>query len=153
MPAGRPTEYQGEKTLAKVREYFEKYEPSREGKDGRLYPNPPPSNYRVAKHLGISAWTVWNWEKIHPEFSKVLKEEMEALYPEVLQENAILGLYNASFSIFSAKNRLGWQDTQNHTHRMTVEPILIRSEEGATLISLGSTKTAFNGALNGSHAP
>ena len=79
--------------------------------------NPFPTLARFATKVGVTRDTLYEWatakndngELKHPEFSyayKRAKDFQEAL----LVEGAIGGMYQANFSIFTAKNVLGWRD-------------------------------------------
>ena len=64
--------------------------------------------------------TFRSWAKRHLEFAHALKVAKE-LEEERIRVNASMGLYNASFSIFTLKNIAGWRDTplidqSEHTH-------------------------------------
>ena len=142
MPAGRPTDYRPE-MVEKVRQYFSDFEPF-ETVDGKRVANPPPMKIDIAKKLGVSRDAVWDWEKKHEEFGNAIKNGMENVYPEILQTNAMLGLYAQPFAIFSAKNRMGWHDRQEIRHDVHVEPMVIKTEEGVSILTLGSR-------INGNH--
>jgi hypothetical protein len=125
-PGGRPTEYCPE-IIEKVKEYFEQYEScyecpvEKQDKDGNVttkmerIPNPPPDFIGLAKYLGVTRWTVWNWIKKIPEFSNAVKDFGDHIYSHILQENALMGNYSQPFAIFAAKNRLGWKDKSEIT--------------------------------------
>lgn len=79
--------------------------------------NPFPTLARFATKVGVTRETLHEWatakndngELKHPEFAyayKRAKDFQEAL----LVEGAIGGMYQANFSIFTAKNVLGWRD-------------------------------------------
>lgn len=126
MTAGRPTDYSPE-ILEKAIAYFDEYEPwyespiDKQGKDGVVetrmerLPNPPPSIIDLARSLGVARSSIYNWMDAHPEFMDTLKKGIERLYPEVLQENAMLGRYSQAFAIFAAKNRMKWTDKNEVT--------------------------------------
>jgi hypothetical protein len=126
MNGGRPTDYSPE-MLEKAKAYFDTYEPwyespiDRQLKDGSVetrmerLPNPPPSILDLSRILGVARSTLYLWMDSHEEFSDTVKKGIERLYPEVLQENAILGRYAPAFAIFAAKNRMKWTDKQEVT--------------------------------------
>lgn len=136
MTAGRPTTYTPE-ISEKAEQYFEEFEPWYESpvittyKDGRTeermerIANPPPSildlhRFLKAKSLDVSRWSLYDWaEEKNPryiaEFAQIVKSGIERLYPEILQENAIMGKYAQAFAIFAAKNRMKWADKQELT--------------------------------------
>ena len=132
-PGGRPSKYTPE-ILEDVRQFFDEYEPWYESpveiqrKDGAVetrmerLPNPPPSILALHRHLrekgiNISRSVLYHWAENDAEFLTVIKSGLSQLYPEVLQENAILGRYSNAFAIFAAKNRkeLRWTDKQELT--------------------------------------
>lgn len=136
MPAGRPTTYTPE-ILEATESYFEDFEPwfenpvTRTLKDGTIeermerIPNPPPSiidlhRYLKAKGLTVSRWSLYDWaDEGKPteisEFSQCIKNGIARVYPEILQENAMMGKYAQPFAIFAAKNRMKWTDKQELT--------------------------------------
>lgn len=133
MTAGRPTTYT-EDIQRHTEEYFENYEAWYESpvtittKTGDVkeqmerLANPPPSildlhRYLKSKGLTVSRWSLYDWCDTGkpteiPEFSQVIKEGIARLYPEILQENAMLNKYAQAFAIFAAKNRMKWTDRQ-----------------------------------------
>lgn len=136
MSGGRPTTYT-EDIQRHTEEYFENFEAwyespvTRTNKDGSIeermerIPNPPPSvldlhRYLKSKNVTCSRWSLYDWsDEGKPteiaEFSQVIKRGMEKLYPEVLQENAMMGRYPGAFPIFAAKNRMKWTDKSEVT--------------------------------------
>jgi len=138
MPMGRPSTYDPD-LVQQVGKYFEEYEPWREV-DGKKIPNPPPSKIDLVRYLrhsgfAISRSAVWDWEKLHPDFGNAIKTGIEQVYSDVLQENAMLGLWNTAFSCFSAKNRMGWRDQQTVEHTFH-EPLLIKAMDGKAIETL-----------------
>jgi hypothetical protein len=158
-PGGRPTTFTPD-VLRYTEEYFETYEAWYESpvetqdKQGNVttrmerHPNPPPSvldlhRYLKNKGLTVSRWSLYDWCDLGkpseiPEFSQIIKKAAERLYPEVLQENAIMGRYSNPFAIFAAKNRMGWHDKQEVDHTHKVEPLILQTLDGKPLITLGS---------------
>jgi hypothetical protein len=64
---------------------------------------------KFAADIGVTRSTLYEWTNKHPEFSdtyNICKQHQE----NILTTNALLGNYNGSFSIFTAKNILGWRD-------------------------------------------
>jgi 16S rRNA C967 or C1407 C5-methylase (RsmB/RsmF family) len=134
MTAGRPTTYTPE-VLEHAEDYFDNFEPWYENpvsithKDGRVeekmerVANPPPSildlhRYLKSKNLAVSRWSLYDWSEEGnarhiKEFAQVIKSGIARLYPEILQENAIMGKYAQPFAIFAAKNRMKWTDKQD----------------------------------------
>lgn len=153
---GRPTTYSDD-IQRHTEEYFENFEAWYESpvirtlKDGSTeermerIANPPPSildlhRYLTSKNLTCSRWSLYDWceegNARHIEaFAQTIKRGMERLYPEVLQENAMMGRYPGAFPIFAAKNRMKWTDKQemagkidhNHTgeikHTVDIGPL------------------------------
>lgn len=133
---GRPTTYTPD-VARHTEEYFENFEPWYESpvtrilKDGSTeermerVPNPPPSildlhRYLTSKSLTVSRWSLYDWSeednpRYIPAFAQVIKAGIARLYPEILQENAMMGRYAQPFAIFAAKNRMKWTDKQEVT--------------------------------------
>ena len=164
---GRPTTYTPD-ILRHTEDYFENFEAWYESpviktnKDGSTeermerIASPPPSildlhRYLKGKNITVSRWSLYDWcEKDGkaeiPEFSQVIKKGIESLYPEILQENAMMGKYAQPFAIFAAKNRMKWHDKQEIDHTHHVEPMVIQGETGKTLVTLGAQVVADNKA-------
>jgi hypothetical protein len=126
MPAGRPQTYGPEfiESLAeKAEEYF--------GRDGfetiivgegdnakaHRVPRPFPTLARFALDNGILRETLYEWANrvddngnpVFPRLAHAIKRTKE--YQEaLLVEGALLNVYAPAFSIFFAKNNLGWKD-------------------------------------------
>lgn len=64
-----------------------------------------------ARKIGVTYETIREWGKVHPEFSVALKE-VKQMRERMIESNALTGKFNATFSIFDAKNTLGWRDEQ-----------------------------------------
>ena len=79
---------------------------------------PPVFLSDFARSIGISltsySQTFKNWSVKHKKFLEALKVAKE-LEVERIRVNASLGLYHASFSIFTLKNIAGWRDRQEET--------------------------------------
>lgn len=67
-----------------------------------------------AKKIGISRDTLNEWTREHPEFSDAIKKSKEC-QESILTTNALRGDYNPAFSIFFAKNNMGWKDRTDLT--------------------------------------
>ena len=123
-PVGRPTVFQEEYT-EQLLAYFDK-EPferrsllDKEGneKGSEIVPNKFPTLARFATMIGVTRETLHDWatsknadESLrHSDFSYAYKRAKE--YQEaILVEGAMAGAFQANFSIFTAKNVLGWRD-------------------------------------------
>jgi len=124
---GRPTKYKPEycKTII---EYFDvpaSFETpvEKQNKDGtvetsvKFIPSDLPLLSGFAASIGVCRDTVYEWatgrdkdgELKHPDFSYALKMAKD-LQEKLLVTNAMKGLYNSTFAIFTAKNILGWRD-------------------------------------------
>lgn len=79
-PGGRPTEYTPE-VIQKINEYLEEAIPQ----NMKI-----PTVEGIALKLGISRDTLYEWAKVHPEFSDTLKE-LKMRQKEILQEIGIFG--------------------------------------------------------------
>ena len=98
MPAGRPTKYKPE-MCSRLTEMMG------QGK----------SKAYVATQLGVHIDTLYEWGKVHPEFSEALKlgEQASVSHWEELGHKGVTGQiegFNASAWIFNMKNRAHWRD-------------------------------------------
>jgi len=122
-PVGRPSSYKDEYVDDLIRffdqsVYTIKTTYDKEGNEKvEKVLNPFPTLARFATKVGVTRETLHDWataklpdgEPRYPEFAyayKRAKDFQEAL----LVEGAIGGMYQANFSIFTAKNVLGWRD-------------------------------------------
>ena len=137
---GRPTLYR-EEFIQEMEEFFN-IEPYTEkvlcDKDGnekevKLIPAKFPTLARFAAKIGVTRETLHDWataknangELRNPNFSyayKKAKDCQEAL----LVEGAMAGAFQSTFSIFTAKNILGWRDKSEQE---------ITGADGAPLLS------------------
>ena len=107
MPAGRPTEYKGEETIQRVRDYIatcedEEYERIKsEGKASTSYDNLVkvnlPSIEGLAVYMKVGRQTIYDWKASHPDFSYIL-EDVLALQSKRLLENGLSGKYNPTIA-------------------------------------------------------
>lgn len=137
-PVGRPSSYKEEYAEELIR-YFDtsvytiKTTYDKEGNEKvEKVLNPFPTLARFATKLGVTRETLHDWATLkdangelrYPEFAyayKRAKDYQEAL----LVEGAIGGMYQANFSIFTAKNVLGWRDkTEQEITGKDGEPLL-----------------------------
>lgn len=112
---GRPTEY-NPAYADMMYEYFNVpagENVQRENSKGEIVnvwiPSQFPTLAGFARKIGHDRGTLAEWAKIHPEFSRAYKEAQDH-QEAILVENGLMEGYNASFSIFTAKNVLGWRD-------------------------------------------
>lgn len=96
---GRPLKFKSVKELEnKIEEYFNNEE------------NKPYTITSLAVWLNCDRKTLTNYqekEKFFPTIKKA-KTRIEA----DVEKNALLGIYNPTFSIFNMKNNFGWKDKQ-----------------------------------------
>lgn len=122
-PVGRPSTYKDEYAEELIR-YFDtsvytiiEKTDEKGNKSTEKVLNPFPTLARFATKIGVTRETLHEWATLkdangelrYPEFAyayKRAKDFQEAL----LVEGAIGGMYQANFSIFTAKNVLGWRD-------------------------------------------
>jgi hypothetical protein len=83
-------------------------------------PVAPPQYVTFYQGINISRDTFYEWIKRYPEFAdayKMCQEHVKRIY----ETNAALGLYNPSWSIFAAKNRLLREDGTRWSDRAEVD--------------------------------
>lgn len=77
---------------------------------------PPRFLSGFAQTIGVSSLsyrsTFMDWAARYPDFDNALKTAKE-LEVEMIRTNAMLGLYNPAFSIFTMKNIGGWRDEKH----------------------------------------
>ena len=105
---GRPTDY-SEEILIKTREYIDncededvqKVKQSNEEKGYEMYENKVkvklPTIEGLARYLGINKTTIYEWCKIHSEFSNYI-DELMAKQAERLVNNGLSGDYNSTIA-------------------------------------------------------
>jgi len=123
MPVGRSSKYKMQYCEQIVdffsRKPYEEVEVKHFGKDGTLrrteikrIANTLPFLSEFARNVGVSVRTLERWAKQHKEFCRAYKRAKE-LQKEFLITNGLLGLYNPTFAIFTAKNITDMRDQQN----------------------------------------
>lgn len=115
-PGGRPTKYKPE-YCQEIIDFFSVF-PYNE-KEGKMVANQLPFLSAFARDIGVCHDTLIEWTKIHEEFSESYKNAKE-LQKEFLITNGLLGLYNPTAFIFTAKNITDMRDKQEHEHSGTV---------------------------------
>lgn len=111
-PGGRPTKYRIE-YCQKLISYFDTV-PSHEtdiittyGKTEKIetkeVANELPTFERFAANLSVNVDTLYEWGRVHPEFSVSLSRARE-MQKHILITNSLKGLYDSRFAIFLATN-------------------------------------------------
>lgn len=115
MAGGRPTLYE-ERYVQELLDYFNR-EPCTfqivENSKGEMcrvaIPASLPTLAGFACKIGVHRGTLQNWANEHEEFFSALKACKE--YQEhILIENGLMGGYDKTFAIFTAKNLINWRD-------------------------------------------
>lgn len=121
MPPGRPTSYRAEYIDELIAYFaltpceFEERENSK-GEIQRLaIPASLPTLAGFACKIGVHRDTIHAWSKAHPEFSDALKLAKEH-QEHILVENGLMGGYDKTFAIFTAKNLINWRDKTETEH-------------------------------------
>ena len=73
-----------------------------------------------ARKIEVNTDTLIEWRSVHPSFSVAYKKCKE-LQKEVLAKYGLNGGFNATFSVFTAKNILGWRDVQEIKQEIKAE--------------------------------
>lgn len=105
MTAGRPPKW---KTVEELKEQIDAYFLSLEDPDKPGYYLRPPTITGLALALGTNRETLCNYEE-KDEFLDTIKEA-KGKCEQWVEENAMLGKANATFSIFNLKNNYNWKD-------------------------------------------
>lgn len=100
MTSGRPSAYK-EEYCQDIIDYFESHREM----------NPPrcPLFEMYAKKIGVHRETLINWAKKHPIFFDAYEQSRD-IQRDIMINNAMLGVYNASFTKFAMSNMHGWSD-------------------------------------------
>jgi hypothetical protein len=138
-PVGRPSVFK-EEYADQLLAYFDKepferlptYDKQGNEVGVQTVPNKFPTLARFATMIGVTRETLHDWatktnengELKFPNFSYAYKRAKE--YQEaILVEGALCGAYQANFSIFTAKNVLGWRDkTEQEVTGLDGAPLL-----------------------------
>lgn len=83
-----------------------------------------PTIWMLAKHIGVMVSTIYDWEKLHAEFSEALYEYRE-LQKHFLIQNTLRGYYKEFFAAFVMKNLSDWTDTP----KIKVDPKSLSDQE------------------------
>lgn len=121
ITGGRPTRYKPE-LIDELLEFFdvelsEEKEITFSRKDGstvtkfEVVATDLPTLAGFCRHLGIARDTLTEWQNKHPEFSSAVRKCKE-IQEEHVVINALQNRTNPVFSIFFAKNNLGYKDKQ-----------------------------------------
>src|SRR3990167_2576710 len=95
MPGGRPTEYT-EEMLLKSKEYIESCEDEHIQETNRLRVKIP-TKEGLAFYLKVSRDSLYEWAKVHPEFSDIM-EELSSKQANRLMNNGLAGTYNPTIA-------------------------------------------------------
>lgn len=125
---GRPTDYHP-KYCEMIIDFFADHELTRErvkatgDNDYQLteeVPNEYPTITDFARKIKVNRSSISLWAQKHEEFSIALKEAKE-LQQEIIIKCGLMGVYNASFSIFAMKNIAGWRDRSEVEHSGSID--------------------------------
>jgi len=89
-----------------------KYKNGTEIEEPMRWPTELPLISGFARSVGVCHETILEWARVHPKFSLTLKVA-KTMQKHILITNGLLGLYDKSFGIFTAKNIIGWRDTRD----------------------------------------
>ena len=115
---GRPTKYKSN-TPAQVRKYTQKC----------LKNDEFPTIAGLAIKLRVGTRTLYDWEKIHPDFSQTM-EALRDTQKHLLITNGITGIYNTRFSMFLLRANHGIREkepliTSTQNNNMNISPELL----------------------------
>ena len=74
-------------------------------------PNPLPTFEKFAVSIGVTVEAIKHWEKTRPEF-RTACEQCRALQKDMINDIAMRGYYNPTYTIFVAKNLTDMKDKQ-----------------------------------------
>jgi len=110
---GRPLKYEKVEDVEKaIKDYFKECDKKQK----------PYTVSGLAYALNMSRQSLLNYEN-KEKFFDTIKKAKDKIEVQ-LEENALLGKYNTTFTIFNLKNNYSWQDKQeidsNHTDRIKI---------------------------------
>lgn len=129
MPGGRPSKYDP-KYCEEIIAFFDRdpYQPlmvkdedgnpipaTNKSGDPHLVPCAFPTKEGFARAIGVHRDTIHQWQQDHEEFSDAIKKA-EDIQKDILIQNALVGCYDRTFSIFVAKNVTDMRDKQELEH-------------------------------------
>ncbi len=118
---GRPTKL-NKQTITKIVQFYVDYPlyyevpTEKQDKQGnvettmKMIPNKPPTLTQLADSIGVTRFTVYNWNTRYPKFFNLIKKHSDNITKDMIKSFALTGDYNATFSIFTMKNKFGWTD-------------------------------------------
>ena len=132
-PGGRPTKYIPEVIYPKIEEYL-----SMCGRENTSLP----SVEGLAIHLNVHTDTIYEWAKVHPEFSVTLKKIAERQKKQLMDDGMYGGKeVNAAMAIFLLKVNHGMKENDPSTLvQVNIKPIL----GGKTLNVCGNHRNKEN---------
>ena len=74
-------------------------------------PNQLPTFEKFAVSIGVTVDTIYRWEKRRPEF-KIACAQCRSLQKDMINDLAMRGYYNPTYTIFVAKNLTDMKDKQ-----------------------------------------
>lgn len=131
MAGGRPSKYE-ERYCEDIVDFFS-VEHSYFDKMGCEKPNKLPTFEKYAVKIGVTIQTLLNWCDVHPMFFEAYKK-CKGLQKDMLVDLGLRGLYNPTFTIFTAKNITDMTDKKQVDHSsedgsMSQKPIYIEVGE------------------------
>lgn len=103
---GRPTKYD-EKYCDELVEFFDRRPNT--NSDGEITACEFPTFERFAYNIGVHRETILNWVDKHPSFFDAYKKAKD-LQKDILIQNGLMGGYDRTFAIFTAKNVTDMRD-------------------------------------------
>ena len=100
-------------------------------------PEKLPTLAGFACKIDVHRETLLNWGKAHPKFFDALKKAKDH-QERILVENGLLGGYDKTFAIFTAKNLIDWRDKQENTttHEVGESIQRLNHEQGVSLTDI-----------------
>lgn len=121
MPAGRPTDYKDHypeelEAYFNVPAFTEEHGEDKNGNPCIIRrPASLPTLAGFACKIGVHRETLLNWSHQHKPFFDALKRAKDH-QERILVENGLMGGYDKTFAIFTAKNLIDWRDKVETEH-------------------------------------
>ena len=140
--AGRSTKYEGKKTIDKCNKFLKgcevvaEREIKNESQTNTSYDisytiSTLPTKKKLARYLGISRTTLYEWERKYPEFLDIV-EELSYIYEEILITNGLSGRFNSKITALLLSSKFGYADKRIIVLRLLLVCLMVMMRMNST---------------------